>query len=61
MAAGFCFVLLGLLVLLYPQILVILIAGLLMTIGLGIMMASWHFRRVRRHFDSQMMNWIFRS
>ena len=60
MLIGFCVVLLGVLVLLYPQILVAMLSGLLIMVGLGIMAASWQFRRLRKQSASHVMNWIAR-
>ncbi len=60
MLTGLCFVLIGILVLLYPQILVVMIASLFMLFGLGMMAAGWQFRKVRRQFDSPFLKWIVR-
>jgi uncharacterized membrane protein YqjE len=60
MVTGLCFVLLGVLILFYPQILVAIIAGLLILFGLGTMAASWQFRRWHRQSSSRFINWIIR-
>jgi hypothetical protein len=60
MFTGLAFVFLGLLILLYPQILVIFCAAFLILFGLGIMAASWQFRRLRRESGSRFINWIVR-
>ena len=60
MITGLIFVVLGVLILFYPQILVAMIAGLLMLFGLGIMAAAWQFRRIRRASQSPFINWIVR-
>ena len=60
MATGLFFVLAGVLILIYPAILIAMIAGILIMMGLGIMAMSWNFRRLRKHHDSQVANWIFR-
>ncbi len=60
MLTGLFFVLLGILVLYYPQILVAMIAGLFIFFGLGMMAASWQFRRMRRQSSSRFVNWIVR-
>ena len=60
MITGLCFVLMGILILLYPHILVVLFAGLLMLFGLGMIATSWQFRRMRRQSDSRFINWIVR-
>lgn len=60
MVTGFGFVVLGVLILLYPQILVAMVAGLLVLFGLGMMAASWQFRRLHKRANSAFMNWIIR-
>jgi len=60
MITGLSFVILGVLVLIYPQILVAMISGVLVLFGLGMMATSWQFRRLRRHSESRFINWIIR-
>ena len=60
MITGLCFVIAGILIALYPQILILMISGLLIMFGLGIMAASWQFRRFKRQSTSRFMNWIIR-
>ena len=60
MFTGLIFVFIGLLILLYPQILVVMFSALLIIFGLGIMTASWQFRRFRRESQSSFVNWITR-
>ena len=60
MMTGLFFVLLGLAILFYPQILVAMIAGFLMLFGLGMMATAWQFRRLRRQSASRFINWIVR-
>jgi uncharacterized membrane protein YqjE len=60
MLTGFGFVVLGIAILFYPQILVALIAGLLVLFGLGMMATSWQFRRLKRQPHSRFINWIVR-
>ena len=60
MITGRCFVILGVLILLHPQILVAMIAGVLILFGAGMMAAGWQFRRMRRSSQSRFMNWIIR-
>ena len=60
MITGFAFVLLGLLVLCYPQILVAMVSACLVVFGLGIMAASWQFRRLRKASQSRFIKWIIR-
>lgn len=60
MITGFCIVLVGILILLYPKILVVMCASLFILFGLGMMVTSWQFRRLRRHSESRFINWIVR-
>ena len=60
MVTGLFFVVTGVLILLYPQILVVMFSMLLILFGLGIMATSWQFRRLRRRSESRFINWIVR-
>ncbi len=60
MVTGLFFVLMGLVILFYPQILQIMFAGFLILFGLGIMAASWQFRRFQKRSSSRFINWIVR-
>lgn len=60
MVTGLTFVLLGLAIYFYPRILVVIISGLLVLFGLGMMAASWQFRRLRTSPQSRFINWIIR-
>ena len=60
MVTGLAFVLLGFAVLFYPQILVVIASSLLVCFGLGIMVTSWQFRRLKKRSESRFVNWIIR-
>ena len=60
MITGLCVVLAGIVVLFYPQILVIMLSSLLILFGLGMMATSWQFRRLRHQSQSRFINWIIR-
>ena len=60
MMTGLFFVFLGLLILLYPQVLVAMLSALLILFGLGMMATAWQFRRLKRHSGSRLVNWIIR-
>ncbi len=60
MVFGIALILLGVLILYYPHILVVCIAGLCMVTGLGIVTMSWRFRRFHRRSQSRVVNWIMR-
>jgi len=60
MLTGFFFIGIGVLMLLYPQLLAIMVSSLFILFGAGIMATSWQFRRLRRRSDSRFVNWIVR-
>jgi len=60
MVTGLLLILFGVLILLYPQLLVAMIAGLFMLFGFGMMVTAWQFRRLKRHSQSRFVNWIVR-
>ena len=60
MLTGLAFAVLGLLILWYPQILVALISAALILFGLGMMLASWQFRRLHKQSQSRLINWMIR-
>lgn len=60
MLTGVMFVVLGILILLYPQILVVFFASLIILFGLGTMAASYQFRRMKQASSSRFINWIIR-
>jgi hypothetical protein len=60
MLTGLSFVLFGILVLIYPQLLAVLFALFLIVFGTGMMLASWQFRRLKKQTDSRFVNWLIR-
>ena len=60
MLTGLFFVILGLVVYVYPRILVIMLSACLMLFGLGMMVASYQFRRMQKRSGSRFINWIIR-
>jgi len=60
MVTGLIFVLIGLVILFYPQILIIMIASLFILFGFGLMATSWQFRRLRKQSQSRFVNWLIR-
>jgi hypothetical protein len=60
MVTGLLFVIIGLVILVYPQVLVVMISAALVLTGLGMMGISWQFRRLRRQSESRFVNWIIR-
>ena len=60
MMTGLFFVLIGLVILFYPQVLQVLFAGLFILFGLGMITTAWQFRRFHRQSSSRFVNWIIR-
>lgn len=60
MMTGLFFVVIGLIILVYPQILILMISGFFILFGLGIIIAAWQFRRWHRQSQSQFVNFITR-
>ena len=60
MITGLFFVGFGVLIALYPQLLSLMVAGVLVLFGLGMMAASWQFRRMQKRSHSPFINWIIR-
>ena len=60
MITGLFFVGFGVLIVFYPQLLSLMVAGLLILFGLGMMAASWQFRRMQKRSGSPFINWIIR-
>lgn len=60
MITGLIIVLFGIAILLYPGILIVLTSSILILFGLGMMLTSWQFRRLRKQSESRFVNWIIR-
>ena len=60
MMTGLFFVVAGVIILLYPQILILMISGILIISGLGIMITARQFKRWRRQSQSPFVNFITR-
>jgi len=60
MVMGLLLVVFGLLVVVYPQLLVGLISGILIGTGLVMCLISWRWRRMRRRSESAFVNWMIR-
>ena len=60
MVTGLVFVLFGLAIWVYPQILVAMVSSVFVLFGLGMMATSWQFRRLKRQSASPFINWIIR-
>jgi len=48
---GVLFVLFGILILIMPQLLAVMVAGVLMLAGALLIVSAWNLRRLRRQYD----------
>ena len=60
MVTGLLLMVFGVVVALYPQILVATISTLLILTGLVFCMISWQWRRLRRRSEVPFVNWFIR-
>lgn len=60
MSLGILLILFGILVAVFPQVLVAIVSIFLITTGLMICLASWQWRRLRRKSNVPFFNWIIR-
>jgi hypothetical protein len=57
MSFGILLIVFGVTIALFPQILVYMISGLLITMGLVITLMSWRMRRMGRQASGWMFRW----
>ena len=60
MSAGLLLIAFGILVALFPQILVAIVSTILILMGLGLCLASWQWRRLRPRSHIPFVNWMIR-
>jgi uncharacterized membrane protein HdeD (DUF308 family) len=60
MIAGLMLILIGLIIFVYPQFLVMLLAGLFIMAGITTIAVSMQFRKMRRQPKSAVVSWITR-
>ena len=60
MITGLCFVLFGVLMWWHPELLAYLVSSIFVLLGLGMIAASWQFRRIGKRSQSRFINWIVR-
>jgi len=60
MIAGITFIIAGILIAVYPQLLSLIAAFLLILIGVFFIALNSYYRRVSRQFDDPFMNFFFR-
>ncbi|MBU0548985.1 MAG: hypothetical protein KJ838_01505 [Candidatus Omnitrophica bacterium] len=60
MLLGIMFVLAGLLIAVYPPLLSLIVAGLLVFIGIGLILISYHYKKMSKHIDNPFMDFFIR-
>ena len=60
MIIGILFIIAGIMIAVYPPLLSLIVASLLIVIGLTILMASLHYKRMARQFDDPFLNFFIR-
>ena len=60
MLAGGLFILFGILIVLFPNLLQLIIAALLIITGVNICAISYHYKKMSRHSDNPFIDFIFR-
>ena len=60
MSTGVLLIVFGLLVAVFPQILVAIVSGALVMMGLTLCLISWRWRKLQRRSDNPFVNWMIR-
>jgi len=60
MITGTCFIILGVCILLFPQLLVAMVAGTFIAAGVIIIAVSRRLRKLRKRAESGVADWIIR-
>lgn len=60
MLGGIILIIAGILILMYPPLLSIIVAALLIFLGVTVVSIAYHNRKLRRHFDNPVVELFFR-
>ncbi len=60
MLAGIIFIVAGIFILIYPPLLSIIVATILILLGVIVVSIAYHNRKLRRHFDNPVVELFFR-
>jgi Flp pilus assembly protein TadB len=60
MIAGIMLVIAGLLIAMYPPLLSIIVAGLLIFLGVALIYLHYHYRNISKRFDNPFMDFFIR-
>ena len=60
MAIGIIFIVVGILIAAYPQLLSIIVAAFLIMIGITLASMSYHFKKIKRETDNPFVDFFMR-
>jgi uncharacterized membrane protein HdeD (DUF308 family) len=60
MLLGIIFLLAGILIAIYPPLLSLVVAGVLILLGISLISISYHYKRMSKHFDNPFMDFFIR-
>jgi len=60
MLTGTLFIVAGILIAAYPQLLSIIVAMVLIFIGITLMTVGYHYKKMSKHFDNPYIDFFFR-
>ncbi len=60
MVIGIIFLIAGILIAVYPMLLSLIVATMLICIGVFIISVNYHYRKTARHFDDPFMDFFIR-
>ena len=60
MLLGIMFILAGILIAVYPPLLSLVVAAILILIGISLVSISYHYKRASKHIDNPFINFFMR-
>jgi uncharacterized membrane protein HdeD (DUF308 family) len=60
MLAGILFIVAGVLIAVYPPLLSMIIAGMLIFIGITLLIIGYHYKKMAKHFENPYVDFFFR-
>ena len=60
MLLGIIFLIAGILIAIYPPLLSIIVAGILIFAGISLIMISYHYKRISKQIDNPFVNFFMR-
>jgi hypothetical protein len=60
MLVGIVFILAGILIAIYPPLLSLVVAGMLILIGISLISISYHYKKISKHIDNPFVDFFIR-